>query len=77
MTSYTGLFISEIETKHLYISYNIIILLNIDEVKMESNEHEDIKQIVKDGKKHCLHCGYVWTSRVKMPKQCPRCKRYF
>ena len=44
---------------------------------MESNEHEDIKQIVKDGKKHCLHCGYVWTSRVKMPKQCPRCKRYF
>jgi len=24
----------------------------------------------------CVFCGYEWTSRVTLPKQCPSCKRY-
>jgi len=24
----------------------------------------------------CLVCGYKWEPRIKLPKQCPRCKRY-
>lgn len=24
----------------------------------------------------CTHCGYVWHSRVKRPKSCPKCRSY-
>jgi predicted Zn-ribbon and HTH transcriptional regulator len=24
----------------------------------------------------CKKCGYEWQSRVEIPKQCPKCKRY-
>jgi predicted Zn-ribbon and HTH transcriptional regulator len=24
----------------------------------------------------CKHCSYQWLSRVEVPVQCPRCKRY-
>jgi hypothetical protein len=33
--------------------------------------------IVKNGGKICCgFCGYIWTPRVKKPKECPKCKRY-
>lgn len=25
----------------------------------------------------CKVCGYIWKSRIKMPKSCPRCKCRF
>jgi len=25
----------------------------------------------------CKYCGYEWESRLKTPKACPLCKRYF
>ena len=25
---------------------------------------------------NCNQCNYKWYSRTKIPKQCPRCKRY-
>jgi len=25
-------------------------------------------------KKNCYRCDYEWSSRVKEPKECPRCK---
>lgn len=25
----------------------------------------------------CKYCGYEWTPRVKNPRACPVCKRYF
>lgn len=25
----------------------------------------------------CPYCGYVWKPKVKNPRSCPRCKRYF
>jgi len=24
----------------------------------------------------CLKCGYRWTERISLPRQCPLCKRY-
>ncbi len=24
--------------------------------------------------KTCRRCGYVWLSRIREPRQCPRCK---
>jgi len=24
----------------------------------------------------CKRCGYIWKSKLVLPKQCPRCKRY-
>jgi len=24
----------------------------------------------------CKRCGYTWYSKVKEPKQCPKCKNY-
>ena len=30
----------------------------------------------KQMKLTCSKCGYNWFSRKKMPKACPRCKRY-
>ena len=24
----------------------------------------------------CRVCGYEWESRTKLPKACPKCKRY-
>jgi hypothetical protein len=24
----------------------------------------------------CKRCGYGWYSKVKVPKQCPKCKNY-
>ena len=24
----------------------------------------------------CLHCLYIWESRIENPKACPKCKRY-
>ncbi len=24
----------------------------------------------------CKRCGYEWGSWLKLPKQCPKCKRY-
>jgi len=31
----------------------------------------------KGDKAICPYCGYEWTPRIKNPKECPRCKRYF
>lgn len=28
-------------------------------------------------KTKCKYCGYQWESRVRKPKACPSCKRYF
>jgi len=25
----------------------------------------------------CIHCDYLWESRIENPKSCPRCKRRF
>lgn len=44
-------------------SLNIIIIINI--IKMDNNK-DNI----------CLICGYKWGSRVTIPAQCPKCKRY-
>jgi len=27
-------------------------------------------------KHKCKRCGYEWESKLKVPKACPRCKRY-
>jgi len=26
---------------------------------------------------HCSYCGHSWHPRIKKPKACPRCKKYF
>lgn len=28
-------------------------------------------------KAKCKYCGYEWESRIRKPKACPACKRYF
>ena len=25
-------------------------------------------------RRSCKECGYKWSSRVKLPKECPKCK---
>lgn len=29
-----------------------------------------------ENKIKCKCCGYEWISKVEIPKQCPKCKRY-
>lgn len=36
----------------------------------------EIKRKVEVIMNKCCKCEYEWVRRVKVPKQCPRCKRY-
>lgn len=35
-----------------------------------------VRPLAFRGQVRCGKCGHAWWSRVKVPKACPRCKRY-
>ena len=51
-----------------------ILIVNTGVAMRENNTTKGGK--VKATECKCKQCGYTWEARKKLPKACPRCKRY-
>ena len=54
------------------------LTVSMDIIKEVVTEFIYLPYVTKSGKLfHCSYCGHSWYPRIKKPKACPGCKRYF